>query len=998
MKGRKKIGVIVTLALACGVFVAGGISHSTYKTVSAATIENLYVLEEYDLGKVFTIPQVQLKVDDKIVDSEYGYLLFPSGKASDKSPVVLDEEGVYTLVYTATLDGKKIKATKEFAVLKQVYKVGKENSSAYFGTHASLPSVEGLVVNLVNGDEFIYDEIIDLSDNTQKDEFIKFTTVTSKSGSADVREIVFRFTDIYDSENYFEIHVKNVVGLGDWALSQSYLCAGASGQAPGGWENAPGSRKFHTNNEYGFPVKLSMSSVPYDTATGYDMLTLCYDYSEKALYSDKEIYPYGNMVADFDDRDSFLNVWDGFTSGKVRMSVRGADYKTESMSVIIAQIDGKEPAKTISTDVAPTVNVDVDEGKAIPYALVGHDYKVFDASAFDTHDGYKDVAVHVYYNYGKEDQTVCNLINGKFTPKKTGVYSIVYTAVDDMGQRSQRVIEVEAFNHDGLSVEINGITEKGYTGKKSVLFDEIACQNASGDVAYTVTVNGEEILPQNGQYVFLPMADGTYNVTVTAKDYVKESSASFEFKSVRNYTPEIFDDINLPKYLIQGEEIQLPKVSGYDFSSGKSSQVDSQIFVRENGGEEKAIEGNSFIPSQTGEVEIIYRVAIAKRKAEKKVKAQVVSVFEGDDLRIDKFFKPISGDAVIGAENNYVSVTATKDSKVEFVNRVQVKSFNLNFVLSEEFNAVSKVNVYLTDCIDSSKQVKFTYSKAINGGATFSVNDGVGVEVDASFISSRTNFTLTYADGVAYGSSIVYATVDKYLNGIDFEGFSLDMAYLTIELEGVKGNTVLCLKNLNRQTLNNANKDRFAPQVLVSSMVGDRKLNEEIVLKEAFASDVLSNSCTFSLTVKTPNGDFAVAKDGTVLDGKTNDPTKQYELVLSNYGEYYIVYTAVDRFGKESKISYFVTVKDSVAPELSIGKAVNSAKVGDTVTVAEATATDNYSASVEMFVCVENPEGVYVEVTDGTFVAKMAGEYTVRYMVWDEAGNYTFKSYVVTVR
>lgn len=999
MKKNKKIGIIATLALACGMFVAGGIGFAAAnQTVHAATVENLYILDEYDVGKVFTIPQGRIRVGEKTVDSEYGYLVFPSGKATDKSPVTLDEEGIYELVYTATVDGQKVKATANFVVTKQIYKVGSKDSSVYFGSDPALPALEGIVLNIANQDEFIYDEIIDLSDNTANDPLVKFSMSPATVGNPDVTEIVIRFTDIYDESNYVNIHVKNVASYGDWALRQSYVCIAAANQKPGGWERAPHGSTFHSNNVYGFPVYFSMTGVPSNATLGYDVLTLSFDAEEKAVYADNPIYGDGGcMIADLDDSDTFLNPWQGFTTGEVRMSVYGVDYKVQSMNAIITEIDGEAPKKSVTTDVAPIIEVQGVDGENCPYALVGKEYRIFDVRAFDTHDGEKDAAVNVYYNYGKENQTVCSVVDGKFIPKRTGVYTIVYTAKDNTGNQTEKVLHVEAFDHDGLSMQVTGTASKGYTGKEVTLFEEILCENASGEISYTVTINGEELEAKQGAYSFIPLSDGEYEVTVKASDYVKEETFTFTYKAIRNYAPQIFDDVQLPKYFIQGEEIKIPQIVGYDFSSGSAKQQTTKIFVKENGGAEKALEGNTYTPTEVGSVEVIYRLNVGGKIGEKSQTVNVVSVFEDEDLRMEKYFQKVSGDVEVTAGDNYISLLANKDSAVEFINRVQVRDFYMTFVVGEGRSKFSKINIYFTDVADAAKQVKFTYIQTLSG-ASFAVNDGKPLAVDASFKDNSKNFMLTYANGRAYGSALIYSDVKNYLDGSAFAGFTSDFAYLTIEMEGVYGESEICLKNLNRQSLNNADKDRFSPQILTSAVSGDRALNEEIRLNSALAADVLSNNWEFTMKVTAPDGKSAVAKNGVVLNGVDNNPNDAYDLVLSSYGEYVIEYYAKDRFGKEKPLVFYVTVKDNVAPEVTLGSASKTAKVGATVTVANVTITDNVSTQFTTYICVEAPGSKMLTVKNNKFVADKAGEYVVRYMVWDEAGNHTFKSYVVTVK
>ena len=262
------------------------------------------------------------------------------------------------------------------------------------------------------------------------------------------------------------------------------------------------------------------------------------------------------------------------------------------------------------------------------------------------------------------------------------------------------------------------------------------------------------------------------------------------------------------------------------------------------------------------------------------------------------------------------------------------------------------------------------------------------MSVDASFINDSKNFMLTYSNGTVYGSVSVYSAVTEYLNGEEFKGFSGNFAYLTIEMTGVNGASEICLKNLNRQSLNDASKDKTAPQILINAVSGERTLNDVIVLKDGFAADVLTNKWEFTLKVTAPDGSYAVSTNGVKLDGSA-DPSGEYEIKLSSYGDYYI---------EDKLLAFYVTAKDSTAPEVELGNKKTTAKIGETITVASLTATDNVSENLTVFVCVENPDCQNDIVKDNKFVADKAGKYTVKYIVCDEAGNYAFASYTITVK
>ena len=148
--------------------------------------------------------------------------------------------------------------------------------------------------------------------------------------------------------------------------------------------------------------------------------------------------------------------------------------------------------------------------------------------------------------------------------------------------------------------------------------------------------------------------------------------------------------------------------------------------------------------------------------------------------------------------------------------------------------------------------------------------------------------------------------------------------------------------------------------------------------------------------VKDPNGEYVTAKDGTLLNEKA-DPTKSYEIVLESFGRYEVYYSAADSNGKEMIYSYMLTVSDIVAPEVELTDKVTEAKVGETVLIAETEITDNLSKEFTVVRYLELPNGSLVSLPGNSFIANMAGEYSVWYYVTDEAGNTAITGYTVTV-
>ena len=134
-----------------------------------------------------------------------------------------------------------------------------------------------------------------------------------------------------------------------------------------------------------------------------------------------------------------------------------------------------------------------------------------------------------------------------------------------------------------------------------------------------------------------------------------------------------------------------------------------------------------------------------------------------------------------------------------------------------------------------------------------------------------------------------------------------------------------------------------------------------------------------------------------VLDG-TQDVTKDYTFVIGELGDYVIRYVIKDGKGKTDNYVYAVTSRDATKPTLTLLKHKESAKKGESVVLADTEVTDNLTAECTVVAYVFDPEGANVAVTDGKFEATMAGVYSVRYMAFDEDGNYAFAFYEINVK
>jgi hypothetical protein len=314
-----------------------------------------------------------------------------------------------------------------------------------------------------------------------------------------------------------------------------------------------------------------------------------------------------------------------------------------------------------------------------------------------------------------------------------------------------------------------------------------------------------------------------------------------------------------------------------------------------------------------------------------------------------------------------------------------------------EKNAYNKIYVYLTDTV-TGKQVKFTFSKTANGAA-FNINDGAETALTSSFDGMNKNFNLEVHNDshIVSPETGIELEIKKFLDGSDFTGFTGSVARFSVEVAEVSDASQILVKNLNGHTFSNAKNDRFAPQIIVDTKSGDRGKGEKVVLTGAFAYDTLDPICVLTLEVTGPNGEYVKDENGVVMDG-TQDATKDYTLVLDEYGDYVIRYTIKDGKDKIDHYVYSISAKDVTNPTITLLKHKESAKTGETVELAGTEVTDNISENCTVLAYVFNPEGANVKTTDGKFEATMSGVYTVRYMAFDESGNYAFAFYKIDVK
>ena len=345
-----------------------------------------------------------------------------------------------------------------------------------------------------------------------------------------------------------------------------------------------------------------------------------------------------------------------------------------------------------------------------------------------------------------------------------------------------------------------------------------------------------------------------------------------------------------------------------------------------------------------------------------------------------------------------IDLTTTKShSTIEFIKNVYSDGFQIGFNVPAAANNLDKVTIYLTDVLDPNKSIKLDIIKA-NLTDSFSyllINDEVKVTMLGTFYGSTANrLKIVYdasLNAIKDDSGLVVSYLKTYLNGETFLGFGSEINF-KIELGNVTGTTIFNLYEIGNQLMSNIDGDYTVPAIVYDGeLVRISDINSKVTIPGAKAIDILAFDTTLSIRVLSPD-------KKVIYTSSTGEGT---EITIEQYGTYYIYYTGSDDVGNPLTQLKLITVLDDVAPSITLEKEISaSAKLNDTITLPNATATDNVSSSenITTMIFYIDPNNVMKVVTSNKVKFDVKGTYTIRYFAIDEAGNVAYYDVKVEVK
>ncbi len=254
---------------------------------------------------------------------------------------------------------------------------------------------------------------------------------------------------------------------------------------------------------------------------------------------------------------------------------------------------------------------------------------------------------------------------------------------------------------------------------------------------------------------------------------------------------------------------------------------------------------------------------------------------------------------------------------------------------AEDVLTISENDVIAVDRLDGTDGITFTLQIKAPGGDFVAATFGA----------------FTYTDRGVY--EIKYVATDK-------AGNAAEIIRLVTVVDGVIPEITLESSIPTTATLKSS----------ISLPVGSAKVGDIVLTGEQFRKYVY------------------LGAEKIALDGDT--------LTFAKAGVYTVSYFASYE-GKESLISFEIMVEpDDQAPILQVGTIVTKADVGATIQLGTPTATDIVDGDVDVQIVVYYGKDT-VAVSNGKFVAEVAGVYVVRFLATDETGNTACEERYVSV-
>ncbi len=955
--------------------------------------------DQYTYGATFTIPTRSVTVGTETVEASAS-LTYPDGTITKNAEITLTQQGMYYIEYSAKIGQRMYKQTESFIVPYGIYSFNNEKSSASYGRHHYSANTDGLNISLAEGDKITFTQIIDLNKLTENDVLLEAFVTPQEAGLIEFRRLLFTFTDVEDPSNYLRISARQSAEGDNY--STTYFLAGGDGQPLVGWEEA--WNRLHIDNEWGQQAPHTFSLI---RDLWWSTLPAEADLQKISIHFNPEtlcVFTGSTQIVDLDNPTYFTELWDGFTSGKVRLSIEATDYVGEVAHFCVSKVFGIDLSAPIMVDdVAPEITIDTPY-ETMPTAKVGYEYPIPTASAHDMYSGKCEVDIKVYTNYNSSAPRAVRVVDGKFKCESALQHAIEYTSRDLMGNVTKKVLYVDASaSLSAPELTLHGSQSGAHTVGVPYKPLDYSVQSFSGNAEvkiYAVIGNSEQEISAEG---FIPDKEGTYTIKYVVTDYIgQQVEKSYTMSAVQSDKPIFIDTPIMPDILVSGYEYSLPELYAYDYRSGQLVKKEASAVIVDADGERTVAFGGKFTPNvkNSGDkVSITYQCEGATLET---IEIPAVLVWnENGELDLTGlFYSADSGMSFVAGSDNITATANASDAGWTFANYMVARNFDFQLQGISGKSRYSAIEIIMRDSIDPSVAIKATIVNNASGNADIIV-DGVKVGLGGTL---NNGFTLRigYDNGsIKVGNARL--SVKKTIDGKDFAGFPSNKLQLSVRLVGATKGDAYKILEVNSHAMTDFTLDRVGPKIVIMGGYGGSfEINEIVTIPAVMSSDVVVPYTTLTMTVLDPDGNPVTAVDGTLL--KDVIPSRPYDIKTEKFGTYSVRISSADgnAMPNTSRFNYALNVADSISPEIKFEAGFHTElKVGDALVIPKFNVSDNMTATEALIITkyVYSPSGLLITIpaNSNALIVGQTGEYEVRIIVMDEAGNLAVSRTTITV-
>lgn len=1039
-------GVLMLVTLMSLIFTSVAFTKSSAETIS---LQSEKIASTYFVGETFSVPDsVEITVEGETVSATNATIRFPDGTVKTKGTYTLNDLGTYSVVYSFTHNDQKYKAEQSFNVSKYKAEFNNDALSATYGELTMSATEEkqekGLTISLSEGDEFIFKAPFNVNDAewanicriypvpvednanippclNEKHKGLEDPRVC-KSSIDSVKFVIVKVIDCYDPNNYVEVLINNNL-MTKYAAGRDY-CDGLYTMARSSTQDWVGLRNTTTasstsvlyNGKYYVrdTTTLDFVHTSYGSATwGTTNLkkfaeqggfNFSYNEETKQLKfnsSNKSESANHQMINDLDSPAIYgENLFKGFTTGEVYVSIYCADYRKDAPQHIeiasLLGVEGEALNNFVTEDTtAPLIRTKsgLNDGDTL-YIARNEEFSAPEIIAYDLN--LKASNVSCYMNYGTDNESVVYMKDGKFTPTRNGKYTLVYSATDNYGNRAEFTLNLYCVDKKSLTfdqINVQDVVVENAVCKLPV----VSVQGLNGAVDTTINVTdpkGNKFVAEDYKFDIEYLGDYTLEYVFTDGIYSASTTATYTNDSQEAF---FLDKLLLNKRYIKSVEYSIVDYFAYTCSDEGLKANKCEVFVSTDNGEFVALSENDCLAyTVTANKTLQFKYKCGENEFLSDV-VEVVDAVDSTDSKVMDYTKYFVTPFTIAKNSQDYTFSAQADGKIEFINPISVPDFSLEFAFDEEKLNFSTLNIYLEDYY-SQQSVKLSFKKNASNKLLFALNDGADTGAGLDFCTS---YKIFYQDGkilTNLGNSVAF----------DLSGFDAEIAYLTFEIVNVYGDSSFVLTKIGNQafkeTLKEAGSTFIVPEKSKLFNLGDKYVIDVPKVSNVLFP-VLTNNVT--VTVIDDNGEIVEDVDGNLLNNFPVTTERTIELTMP--GIYVVKYTAVvNTLSKSISTTskpIALNVADNIAPEVSFNNGIDensvvNARVNKAHKILSYTVSDNIpDRELTVRIAIYNDRNALVDYGEfDEYVFKKAGTYTVKVVCFDEDGNQARASYTVVVK